>query len=135
MKKNLFYFAILFLFHLLVSCKSATIGNNSNSSKIEEVVGKWQESWDNDKSSADIYSLKVKGEKLTIACVTHKYQFQNISFQNNILRFKLINTDKYINETYIIDYEISFQADKKIFAGKAKTSKGVTAKILWEEII
>jgi hypothetical protein len=143
MKKHLFYFAILFIITLLSSCKTSKVGdnninndnttNNKTDSKTQVIVGKWQETWDNAKNSSDIYSLKIVGERLTISCATHKYEFQNISYQNNLLRFKLLNTDKYVGETYIIDYELTFQAEKNIFEGKAKTNKGVTAKILWQK--
>lgn len=144
MKKYIFYLAILLIINLLSSCKTSKVGDNDSNntndtdannradSKTQVIVGKWQESWDNTKNS-DIYSLKIVGEKLTVACATHKYEFQNISYQNNLLRFKLLNTDKYVGETYIIDYELTFQAEKNIFEGKAKTNKGITAKILWQK--
>ncbi len=140
MKKYLFYFITILVINILGSCKTSKVGDSSSDNdtskadnKTQVIIGKWQETWDNSKTSSDIYSLKVVGKQLIIACATHKYEFQNISYQNNLLRFKLLNTDKYIGETYIIDYELTFQAEKNIFEGKAKTNKGSTAKILWQK--
>ena len=137
MKKNIVFFVILLISNLLVSCKSSQNTNNS-ASNAQEVEGYWQEIWDvgnaTDVSYSDKYRLKVVDNKLIITCATRKYQFENLSYQNKVLRFKLINTDKYVGETYIVDYELTFKEAKKVFEGVAKTNKGATAKIVWEKM-
>jgi hypothetical protein len=137
MKKSIIYFAILLIINLLSSCKSSQTGGNT-SGNPQEIEGYWQEIWDvgnsTDVSYSDKYRLKMVDNKLVISCATRKYQFENLSYQNKVLRFKLINTDKYVGETYVVEYELTFQEAKKVFEGKAKTNKGAVAKILWEKM-
>jgi hypothetical protein len=130
--KKIFIYTLLCLFiYSLEACKSSVATNNTNN--LTMIVGKWRETWDNNSNNTDIYSLRNVEEKLQIGCATHKYKFENISFVNNILRFTLLNTDKYVGETYTIVYELRFDKEKDIFEGKANTNKGVEAKIIWKK--
>jgi len=132
MKRTLFY--TLLAVSMVLSACSISKNTNSTESNSLELVGNWQETWDTDKTSSDYYRLKLTNNVLTMSCATRTYSFKAISYQQQVLRFQLLNTDKYVGETYIIDYELRLDATKMLLEGKAKTNKGVLAKIVWEKV-
>jgi hypothetical protein len=136
---------LLFLFLAVFAFACGTAKNGGGKNNLQEIAGRWQENWDVGKPTniaySDVYRLLVKDNVLTIACANHKYEFEAISFKDKVLRFRLINKDKYETDknaaqasTYIIDYELNYDASKKNFEGQAKTNKGANVKILWERL-
>jgi hypothetical protein len=143
-QKNIKQYCILLLLLLLSACGGSKAV--SNDTAIQEITGRWQESWDvgkaNNVTYSDVYRVQVKDNNLSIVCATQKYEFEAISFANNVLKFRLINKNKYeirANENptdvYLIDYVLYYDRKKNLFEGQAKTNKGADIKILWTRLI
>lgn len=117
----------------VTSCKTSA----TKSSSPSVLIGRWQETWDNGTGKnnveySDVYRIEVKGSEIAIFSITHKYFINKVTYENRVLQFELVNTDKYAKEAYTINYTLNYNAEQDMLEGKALTNKGVQAKILWK---
>ncbi len=129
------YWFVLLCFQALYLGACKTSQNKSSSPNV--LIGRWQETWDNGTGKnnvdySDVYRVEVKGSEIAIFGITHKYFISKITYENRILQFEVVNTDKYAKEAYTINYTLNYNPEQDVLEGKALTNKGVQAKILWK---
>ncbi|GAB4114403.1 MAG: hypothetical protein OHK0057_29420 [Thermoflexibacter sp.] len=129
---------IILLVFIIIASGCNLIKPNLNNSDLSSIVGSWKENWGAGEQTNVNYSdeyLISRNQKgsLAILCPSrNNYFFEKISFDDKILKIKLIIKDlKYNAGDSWVAYELTLQ-DNNTLVGSALTKAGKKVKIIWE---
>ncbi len=97
------------------------------------LAGEWSETWgvegETDVTYHDVYVLSGSGGALKITCPERPlYAFTRVSFRGTRLVVHLVNGGTEI------DYDLELDATSARLVGRAKTSAGIDAPIVWDRL-
>jgi len=131
-------FSSIVVLALVITIYSCSLVRPKSNTDLSTIVGNWKENWaaggQTNVNYSDEYliSANQKGNLVILCPSRNNYFFEKISFENKILKAKLIIKDlKYNAGDSWVSYELTLQ-DNDMLVGSALTKAGKKVKIIWE---